>query len=489
MNTVVEQGLKYFKEPVRLAFLGSVILSLIAFLGFVTIGKDGAFYIDIAQSVSRDGLHIAFERFNWPWYSILISLIHSLTSLDHELIAMVLSVLFMAGACSCVVATVKNKTPEAAYWAVLLVLSIPVFNGFRESIIRDTGFWFFVLLTVWAVSTSIHIGFIRGFAIQLFILAAALFRLEAVFIIPAVFVYLLVDGRVISIKDRFLNVFSVTYIFSLIAFIGIVYILIKGGLSQERIDYYFNLVNPYKVYQTLLLKSDQFAKASLLKWSYSDAGMILFFGFLFTLIIRLLEYAGVFSLFLLSGAGRRSFLVSASNYKINSISMFFYFIVLLTFFIQVGFINSRYSSMFVWLAVPMMSITLYELNKGFPKLTKAFVIVSILFMFANVISTSVKKTHYLEAAEWIMEHTNVEDTIYYEDSRIAYYAGRGYPEMPEVNQVLEGEVERARFKYFVIEASVKDQELLSKAATLNLHLLSEKTNGKKTLYIFKNHSQ
>ncbi len=54
---------KIIKDSVFLTFFFSVILSLIAIFGTVTIGKDGAFYIDIARSISNNGLSVAFERF------------------------------------------------------------------------------------------------------------------------------------------------------------------------------------------------------------------------------------------------------------------------------------------------------------------------------------------------------------------------------------------------------------------------------------------
>ena len=194
----VDNFFGYIKEPVRLTFIISVVLSLVAIFGVVTIGKDGAFYIDIAQSVSEQGIPVAFDRFNWPWYSILIAITHNLTKLSHEFIAYSYTVLFMAGSCALVVSLVKRKTPEAAYWAALLVLSLPSFNEFRDSIIRETGFWFFIVLTIWLVVSNSTISFSKGLAIQLATICAAFFRLEALFILPAIFIFLLLDNQVTS---------------------------------------------------------------------------------------------------------------------------------------------------------------------------------------------------------------------------------------------------------------------------------------------------
>ena len=108
MTALKEKIYKSIKDPVCFTFISSIILSLIAIFGTVTIGKDGAFYVDIARSISSNGLSVAFDRFDWPWYSILIAAIHNATSLDHEYIAYFCTVLFMAGTCSLIV-SIKKK--------------------------------------------------------------------------------------------------------------------------------------------------------------------------------------------------------------------------------------------------------------------------------------------------------------------------------------------------------------------------------------------
>src|SRR5690554_6775031 len=135
-------------RPLLFTALISVLLSCIAIAGVVTIGKDGALYIDTAQKITEYGPAVAFERFNWPWFSFLLSYSHQATGLAYETIAYLYSIFFMTGLCVTLVSVVKAKEPEAVWWAVLLVLSIPVFNSFRYEIIRDTGFWFFSVLSL-----------------------------------------------------------------------------------------------------------------------------------------------------------------------------------------------------------------------------------------------------------------------------------------------------------------------------------------------------
>ncbi len=483
MTTLKGKIYKIIKDPVSLTFFFSVILSLIAIFGTVTIGKDGAFYIDIARSISNNGLSVAFERFSWPWYSILIAFIHDATGFNHEFIAYLATILFMAGTCSLTVSMVKRRSPETVYWAMLLVLSVPVFNNFRAEIIRETGFWFFIVLAVWLVLFDSKINFLRGLFIQLAIIAAALFRLEALFLIPAIFIYFIFRKSSESEQSRFVALFKCFYGFFFLFLLGFFAVLSTDFLAQPRVAQNLYLINPYNIYKSFIFVSDSFAQAVLLKWSHSDATVIVFFGFLAALVLRIISYAGIASLILLDKNGRKSLIEGAKKYKLHLIAIILYFIVLLIFFFQVKFINSRYSALLLILSVPILAVAVHGCKLKWPKLTNLFVILSLLLMLSNVISTSTKKTHYLEAANWVQKNTKITDRIYYEDSRVAYYADRGYPSMPLVTEVMKNKNYIDSYDYFVIESDLKNNFFLQWMEENNLIIAAEKGNGKKTMYI------
>ena len=75
------------EHPVWLAFLGSVLLSLIAVMGTATVGRDAALYIDIAQQVTEQGPNVAWASFDWPWFSFLLAGTHTVLRLPLELSA------------------------------------------------------------------------------------------------------------------------------------------------------------------------------------------------------------------------------------------------------------------------------------------------------------------------------------------------------------------------------------------------------------------
>lgn len=480
----------FIKEPVFLTFIASVLLSLLAISGTVTIGKDGAFYVDIARSISDHGISVAFERFNWPWLSILIAGVHNLTKVNHELIAYFLVVFFMAGTCSLTVSMVKRNTPKAVYWAVLLVLSVPVFNEFRAEIIRETGFWFFIVLTVWLVIKKNNVSFLNGLFIQGAIVCATLFRSEALFIVPSIFIYLLIDRRCVNFRAKSLNLIKTFSVFFLILLAGLCFFIFtqmgSDVLEQGRIRRVLKLINPYRIYESFLFISEKFAQVVLTKWSQSDATTIVFFGFLIALIIRIISYAGLASLLLLDSTGRKGLIEGAKEYRLNIISIAVYFLILLIFFFQAKFINSRYSALLLILSIPILAVAVYNVSLKWPKLVKVIIALSLLLMFANVISTSTKKTHYLEAAYWVQENTKTTDKVYYEDSRVAYYAGRGYPSMPLFAKIVKNKVSIEDYDYFVIESGLDNKDFVSWAKENNLIIVAERSNGKRIIFILAN---
>lgn len=69
-----------------IGIFGSLLLSWVAIFGTVTIGKDGAFYIDIAQTFLDQDAAAAFQLFNWPWFSFLLGATHWLTGIPWRVV-------------------------------------------------------------------------------------------------------------------------------------------------------------------------------------------------------------------------------------------------------------------------------------------------------------------------------------------------------------------------------------------------------------------
>ena len=434
--------------PTALAFLGSLLLSLVAFAGTVTVGKDAALYLAVAQQALEQGPQAAFQRFDWPWFSLLLAGTHWLSALPLEPAAYLWCAFFMAATCALLVSVSERFAAGSGYWACLVVLSMPAFNHFRDDIIREQGFWFFCLLAL-----SLALGWLesggwrRAALIQLATLCACLFRLEAVLVLPAIAFCLIGDLHRRAGWSRLLELSALPLAAGVIAVLAM---LARGGITQPRIAYYLSLLDPHTLVAGFNLMASQFASAALAKYSTDDAGKIIFFGVTATMLAKFFTLSGPLALPLLHPQSRQVVVAYWQRLRPFVWAWLAYFGVLFLFFIQQRFINSRYVSLLNLLAVPLLAVACLLCARSFPRLAKALVVAAVVVMLSKVISLGTKKTHYLEAASWLSRNTNPADPIYYEDLRIAYYAGRGYPYMPVTREELMTPYQAAKFRYFVL---------------------------------------
>lgn len=431
--------------PVRVAFWGSLLLSLIAVMGTATVGRDAALYIDIARKVTEHGPSVAWLTFDWPWFSLLLAATHTVLHIPLELSAYLWCGLFFAGTCALMVDCVCQRSPQVARWACLVVLAMPAVNAFRNDIIRECGFWFFCTLALWlALRWHARGGWLRAALIHLAIVAAALFRLEAVLLLPALGLWQLSNLRSSGQRLRLMQ-------FILLPVLGLIAALVLGALSSVRVAAYLEMINPRNVFASFGLLSDQFANSLVNKYSRDEAGRIVFFGILASMSITFVKLMGPFSApFLL----RRNWSVLSTywrDYRPFAWAALIYVVVLILFYVKEQFMNTRYLSFLNLLFVPVLALALDAFFRQFPRWGKALVAVGVLVMLANVVSISPGKPHYVEAGHWMEAHTDRETPAYFEDGRISYYAGRGYT-LPVLTREEAMSAEHAGdFRYFLID--------------------------------------
>lgn len=438
-------------SPVWLAFFASLLLSLIAVSGEVTVGKDAAFYLDIARQTAEQGLSAAQARFNWPWFVYLLAMTHKLLGLPLELAAYLWCALFMAGTCALLVASVRRVQPVLAPWACLVVLSVPAFNDFRNDILREFGFWFFSVLALWlALGWQQRGGWLRANAIHLAILMAVLFRLEAVLLFGVVFIWRLWyldsrEGWMRLLQLALLPAFGV---------LGAAVILFGSELvPSSRIVYYISLLDPSGLVAAYREKTQALADAVFAKYLVEQAGMILLIMLVGTIALFYIMLCGPLMLVFLHRSAWQVLGAYWRDYRPFALAALAYVLVLLVFFLQADFINSRYASYLHLLSVPLLSMALWSFYQRFPRLGKVLIALLLVQILANVISTGAKKTHYVEVGQWLAEHVEPGPDIYYEDGRFAYYAGFGYPVFPLGFGVAEAMSDEhvEDFRYLVIE--------------------------------------
>lgn len=468
------------KYPVRVAFFASLLLSLISILGVATLGRDAAFYVSIAERVSQEGPQVAWTVFNWPWFTYLLAGTHFVTRLPLEWCAYIWCALFMAGTCALLVDVVRQRVPEAAGWACLIVLAMPAVNQFRNDILREYGFWFFCVLALWLVMRwQARGGWVRALGPHVAIGVAMLFRLEAVVLEVALALWLLVGVRERMGMWRLLQFMAPPLIGGVV---GLVVLLAWGQVSSARVESYLVMLDPRVAYTAFNQLSDQFGDSLAYKFSRNEAGRIVFFGILAALLIKFVSLIGPFSLpFLFRGSWQslRSYL---RDYRPFVWCALLYLAMLMLFFISRQFMTSRYISFLNLLAVPLLAIGAMYFAQRFPRLGKALVAVALLVMLSNVISTGARKTHVVDAGRWVAANIDPQAKVYYEESRVSYYAGRGYEESTPRDEVIFGPAV-SQYRYFVLEARSDAPWLVEWLAQHQLRILASFSNRKKATVV------
>jgi 4-amino-4-deoxy-L-arabinose transferase-like glycosyltransferase len=435
---------------VKWTFLGSLLLSAIAVAGAVTVGRDAAFYLDIAQRSLEHGPAIAFTTFNWPWFPLLLAGMHAVTGLSLETSAYLWCALCLAGTCALLVDVVRRYCADAAPWACLVVLSVPAFNAFRDDILREYGFWFFSALALWlALRWHERRSWMGAAAIQLVIGAAAIFRLEAILLVLVLNLCLLGELARRSGWAALIQLNALPLIGAL-AFGAV--LVQQGEINQQRVEYFLRMLNPAVVHGQFLAMAQGMSEAILNKYSEDDAGTLLLSGMVAVIVLTFVKLCGPLGLPFLSRHAWSTIAVYWRRFRPFAIALLIYALVLLLLFINEHFINSRYASYLHLLAAPLLSLGLLAFARAYPRLVRAVVVLALLVMLDNVLSFGAKKTHYVEAGRWLSEHVVRTGEIYYDDSRMAYYAGWGYPPMAMPREQALSTEHAGEFRYFLLEA-------------------------------------
>jgi hypothetical protein len=278
--------------PVRAAFLGSLLLSLAAVQGHL-INRDGIYYLETARAILDSGLAAGLENGEWAFLPVLIAALSGSTGLTTEMAAHCLNALLMAGACSLLVAWVRERTPEDAWAACLVVLAMPAFNQYRHEILREFGFWFFSLLGLWlAMRWEETQRRPLAVASQAALALAVLFRLEAAVFFAALMLWQAMAAPAGDKARRVLTIGALPLAGGLLAIL----LFGTGWLKPPaRLLYYLDVANPLHIGQAIGEAASRMSEAVFKhKYSREEAGYVFFFGLLSIIPVKFLQLAGVF---------------------------------------------------------------------------------------------------------------------------------------------------------------------------------------------------
>ena len=168
----------------RVVVVASLLLSLWLIALNPIIDRDAIVYLRSADAYLQGGLAASQQLFGRPLLSVGVALFHQLTGIPMLYAGLLLNTLFYALVCVAFVAVVRTLGGDRRIQliAALVILSHPVINEQRSSIMREPAYWAFILLAFRELLLYLRQPGLRH-RLRWFacIVVAAMFRLEGLF--------------------------------------------------------------------------------------------------------------------------------------------------------------------------------------------------------------------------------------------------------------------------------------------------------------------
>jgi hypothetical protein len=403
------------RAPVMVVFVSSLLLSAIARAGQL-INRDGILYIEVARAFQQQGFDAAMAMFPWPFFSIAIAFVSSLTGLDLESAGYLLNAVLFAGACALIIDISRRWMPEMVWPIILTLLALPGLNEYRHELLREYGGWFFIMLALWfAVRFAETPRWLTAQAILPVLALGALFRPEALVMFPAVLFWQMLAAPP---GERLRRTFMVAGPGALLALCALVYFVTSPFFEQTRFAGDVARLG----FQSLESKVANIA-AVLPDYAGKFVPSVLVYGSLALVPERYLVKLGVFVLPLLYLFFAGYFNEALRQNKLLMCAFAAHAAVAGLFAVNWQFLAGRYVAILYLLSAPMLGYALAVWMNSRPRFKMPIVIIGILLMLANVISLSPKKTHFVDAGRWLAEQPMDVSRLYIDSGRAAYYAG------------------------------------------------------------------
>ncbi|WP_414430336.1 ArnT family glycosyltransferase [Alcanivorax sp. IL3] len=416
------------KQAAVMAFLGSLILSLLAFYSDPVINRDGMLYIDMARSIAEHGGNV--EQFNWPFFSYFLAGVISISPFSDTVTSMMVVSLFSAGATALLAVLLGSMTAKRfVFLAVLVALAFPGFNDNRAQILRDWPAWFFSLGAIYAVirfdETLRWRYALAGVAL---LLMGMLCRLEVAGLGMALgLAWGLKGGR------RKLLVLGSLVVTAML--VGLWYAF--EGDFGERIRLYLDALDVVARYQEFMTISQKFADTFIHEYSREYGGLVLFVGLVSIIPAQLLALLGPYLLALFMGKAT----LPDREKRIYGTVFVIWFLILVVFLTAYFLLSSRYVVLLALVVMPWLFLRFAQgYENGSAKWRSVAVFVLAMMALTGSYSSSAReKMSLVQAGHWLIEQNS--PVVYFNDPRISFYAGRTYfmSPMEQPDAVASGE--------------------------------------------------
>lgn len=459
--------------PIDYRLVAALSLLLSAWLIAIDplINRDAIIYLRTADAYLQDGFIASQSLYGRPLISICFATIHQLTGLPLVSAGLLLNTLFYLVFNVSFVATVHTLGGDRRiqWFAAIVVLTHPILNDHRSSIMRDPAYWALLILAFRELLLYIRSPGLRhrlGWAAC--ILLATLFRFEGLFF-AALAPLTLFTTRGLAHKVRHcLRLLAPLLVGMAVVSVGILFYLPDHSGSGQL----FPAIGGY--IDNLQAFPDEFSRVSALTgWavlrfsSAQDAPVAVLAGLGAVLLLNLCR-AATWPYLLLLIWGLRDRVAARLRPDDNRLLLLHALIGLfyLTLFILINrFMLERYANQVVIFLLLYLPFTLNGLWNDAERRWKQAVVVLLLVGMSldSLHNTDYQKAFIRDAARWLREETPKNSTLVSNDKYIAYFSGRSV------------DWEAAYELHFSLERMLKQRALWSRADYLAMRVRPRET--------------
>ncbi len=430
LNTII-------KIAERHIYLTTTLLSLLVSIGLFAsrdiISRDAILYTEGAQAFLEHGFMASFKVWGWPFYSILLAIIHKITGFSFELSAYFLTII-LETVISVTFVKLYSKVAfnDARLWvAMLFILTFATFNDYKADIWREYGFWAFGLIAIYQFVLYFQERKITNAILwQISICATTLFRVEGiVFVVLAPFYFLLISSN--GLAEKIKNVVTLNSIFYSAGLLAVFVVLSSTQLQElilNNLPPQIVYLSPSDIFGHFDLAADNFIKYVLpFDYSADYTHFMLASGLIAMLVYKLINnltvvYFGIW----LTGI-YKGWINNKKELQIIYYFAFLALLILLIFILSRLFVSTRYT-VFLLLLIGLiftqhLDYLLSYLSRQPRKIWLTVLLTFISFQFLDsVITTGAKKTPIKQSSEWLVQQIKPEDKIACNEKRFAYYS-------------------------------------------------------------------
>ncbi|MBA6413846.1 hypothetical protein H2508_12060 [Parahaliea sp. F7430] len=417
----------------RLIVFASLVLSLWLIYIDPIINRDAILYLRAAEAYLRDGLLASQQLYGRPSLSILIAEVHRFSGLSLSHAGLVLTSAFYALLCAGFVATIATLGGDRRVQtiAAIIILSHPIINDYRSSIMRDPAYWACMIMALRGLllyAQQPRLG--RQLSWYAWVIAATLFRFEGAFFALLAPLALLLP----SSRNRWQDVIRLALPVFIVAAAGLALLLNHESSRGSGLSL-FPAINSY-VQQLLNLPSrfDKLASHTadtvLVFSAKEDANWAAVAALCGILLLNLCRaFTWPWLAVLIWGHMRQAWQrIQPSERGIINAHIIIGLLYLALFTLSKHFMLERYASivsLFLLLYLAFMLSALWQYAAG--RAGRIIALLLMIGMTGDVLHNGDYKKAFIEdATRWIRQQTPESATLMSNNMYIAYFSERPY---------------------------------------------------------------